>query len=208
MGRIIEFNRDQAVEIAMHEFWQHGYSEVSIKSVSQKIGISRSSFYNTFGSIELLFAEVLDLYEYDAPIRKLRTAYSSEEEDKGNLETPVNSIRSMFQTLCKLRARDSEHRGCLIINCLGDLNHFNAQAQTDILGRIQVLRGEFHKTLRLAVNLGELPKHTDTHKLALSLQTLAVGINSMSKIIHAEEGLNAIANSTLDGIGINAAKHD
>ncbi len=202
MGRPRQFKRDQAVEIAMHEFWQQGYSEVSVKSLCQKIGITRSSFYNTFGSIEVLFSEAVDLYNSDAPSRKFKPVYTEEMGNSAQLETPINSIRIMFYTLCKFRARDPEHRGCLIVNCLGELNHLNEQVRTDILGRMQMLRDEFHETLNLAVDLDELPKDTDTHELALSLQTLAVGINSMSKIVHAEEELLAIANSTLDGLGI------
>lgn len=67
MGRPKAFDRDLAVEVVMNEMWERGYDACSVKAISEKLGITRSSFYNTFGSREKLFFEVIDVYLKESP---------------------------------------------------------------------------------------------------------------------------------------------
>lgn len=56
MGRPRTFDRDQAVEQAMHLFWQHGYDATSLSQLKAGLGggISAPSFYAAFGSKDAL----------------------------------------------------------------------------------------------------------------------------------------------------------
>lgn len=64
MGRPRNFDRDQAVEQAMHLFWQHGYDATSLAQLKAGLGggISAPSFYAAFGSKEALFDECVQRY--------------------------------------------------------------------------------------------------------------------------------------------------
>jgi AcrR family transcriptional regulator len=49
MGRPREFDRTEALTAAMHLFWERGYERTSIKGLTDAMGISAPSLYNTFG---------------------------------------------------------------------------------------------------------------------------------------------------------------
>lgn len=70
-GRPWSFDRDEALEIAMTLFWQHGYEGVSIGDLTKAIGIAPPSLYAAFVSKEKLYQSVLDLYEAKAGAYKI-----------------------------------------------------------------------------------------------------------------------------------------
>ena len=54
MGRPRSFDRDAAIEQALHLFWQQGYESTSLAQLKDAIagGITAPSFYAAFGSKE------------------------------------------------------------------------------------------------------------------------------------------------------------
>jgi AcrR family transcriptional regulator len=56
------FNRDEAVDVAMHLFWRHGFEGVSLNDLTSSMGIAPPSLYAAFGNKAGLFLEALDRY--------------------------------------------------------------------------------------------------------------------------------------------------
>ena len=113
MGRPAQFDREQAVEIAMNEIWMNGFEACSIKAISEKLGITRSSFYNAFQSREALFEEALELYFSQTPDRVLAQVDSD--------IRIVPMLTKMFRDVCRARAADPQARGCMAVNCVAEL---------------------------------------------------------------------------------------
>lgn len=196
MARPSKFNREQAVEHVMHEIWRNGYRASSVKALSESLGITRSSFYNAFGSREALFQETLALYCDQSPDKALATAQPG---------MPVKQLlTNTFRAACKARASDPEFRGCLAINSVVEL------CNTDpILGSVMndaVLQNlaRFEQLLVWAVEQGEIDAATDVHAKALALQNLLMGLNAMCKVVTAEEDLWQAAMTTLEGLDLYA----
>ena len=194
MARPSNFDRNAAIETAMQEFWRHGYEASSIKKVSELLGITRSSYYNAFGSREDLFRLALNAYGAQSPDRMLE----SDPSGRSILEL----LTAMFREVCAVRAADPEARGCLYINSLCELGG----SQSD-LGRMLV-QG-FHngaqrleELLEIAVRNGELPDNADIHAKALCLQNLLIGLNTQSKAVRDEQELWLIARTTLEALGV------
>src|ERR1700729_2058845 len=61
-GRPAVFDRDLALREAMRLFWERGYEGTSFDELIAAMGISASSFYNSFGSKEALYCEATRSY--------------------------------------------------------------------------------------------------------------------------------------------------
>src|SRR6187455_712621 len=59
-GRPLSFDRDQALEQAMHVFWQRGYEAASISELTAAMGITAPSLYTAFGDKERLVLEAIE----------------------------------------------------------------------------------------------------------------------------------------------------
>ncbi len=63
MGRSISFNKEHALNKAMHLFWEKGYDATYISDLIETMGISRSTLYDSFGDKDELFKLVLEHYK-------------------------------------------------------------------------------------------------------------------------------------------------
>jgi TetR/AcrR family transcriptional repressor of nem operon len=196
MGRPAQFNRDAAIDAVMQKIWRHGYEACSVKTLSERLGITRSSFYNAFGSRAELFGEVLDRYFLMTP----DLAFA--EARKGERIKPL--VSRTFREICRSRANDKEGKGCLAVNSVSELCNVDealgpmlAEAILGSLTRIETL-------LNWAVEQRELPASTNTHGLALAVQSLLIGINTMSKVVRDEAELWLATRTTLEGLGLYA----
>lgn len=194
MGRPAEFDRDQAVEIVMNDIWLNGFEACSIKAISEKLGITRSSFYNAFGSREALFEEALELYFKQTPDRVLAQA-------EGDIRI-VPMLTKMFKDVCRARAADPQARGCMAVNCVAELVGVNESLgpmlERAVLGSLERLE---HLLRRAAAN-GEIEDRGDLREKALALQNLLIGLNVMCKVVRSEKDLWRAARQTLKGLGV------
>lgn len=195
MARPAKFDRDAAVEAAMQEIWRSGFEATSVKAMSEKLGMTRSSYYNAFGTREDLFKEALAAYFAKSPDHVLY-----DEPGPGSIKSLLSRT---FRAVCAARAADKEGRGCMAVNALCELaggpeTDLSAMMVSAVLGSAK----RFEELLQIAVARGELPAATDCHGTALALQSLLIGINTLSKAVHAEEELWLTARTTLDALGV------
>lgn len=195
MARPSKFDRETVIEAAMQEIWRSGYEASSVKAISEKLGITRSSYYNAFGSREDLFKEALAIYFGQSPDRALYEDVS---------DCPVKRlITESFRKACAARACDPEARGCMAINSLCELaggRHVTLGAM--LAEAVLASAARFETLLELAVARGELSPDTDAHGKALALQSLLIGINTLSKAVRSEDELWLAARTALQALGI------
>ncbi len=197
MGRPIKFDRQAAIELVMNVIWRSGFEACSVKAISEKLGITRSSFYNAFGSREALFLEVLEHYFAQSPDRALAMV----DRDASVLKV----LTQLFREICRSRAADPEARGCLVVNCVTELvgidETLGPVLEKAILGILDRLE---HLLAQAAAN-GEIEDKGDLREKALALQNLLIGLNVMAKVVHSEDDLWAAARQTLKGLGLYSA---
>jgi len=198
MGRPAKFDRDRAVEIVMNEIWKNGFAACSVKAISEKLGITRSSFYNAFGSRAGLFEEALERYFAQSPDRVLSRV--------DNETRVIPLLVRMFRGLCRARAGDPEGRGCMAVNGVAELVGVNDSLgpvlERAVLGSLERLE---HLLRRAAAN-GEIEDRGDLRDKALALQNLLIGLNVMGKVVRSEEDLWLAARQTLTGLGLYAPR--
>lgn len=194
MGRTRQFDRDAAVDWVMNEIWRVGFEACSVKAISENLGITRSSFYNTFESREALFLEVLQRYFDGSPDRMLAGFTES--------KRPLVLLCEVFKEACRVRANDPEHRGCLAVNSVSELVGVNDTLGPPLAKAIKQSIKRFESLLKHSMDLGELAPTHNIQQLALAIQNLLVGLNTMSKVIKSEQQLWAATETTLRALGV------
>lgn len=193
MGRPSKFDRENAIETAMQAVWSGGYEQASVKALAELLGITRSSFYNAFASREALFAEIVKRYAALSPDAPL---YS---EAAGPI---LPLLATVFRNICRVRAADSEGRGCIIVNTLTEIcpspEEPGPMLENLVLGSARRLEA----LLRAAKARGELPASADPHALALAMQNLMIGLNVLCKVIRNEAELWLLTQTTMKGLGL------
>jgi TetR/AcrR family transcriptional repressor of nem operon len=61
-GRPRQYDLDQVLDAAMHLFWLQGYKATTLQDLLNAMGLSKSSFYQEFGSKKALFLRCVNRY--------------------------------------------------------------------------------------------------------------------------------------------------
>ncbi|VAW78292.1 hypothetical protein MNBD_GAMMA13-1803 [hydrothermal vent metagenome] len=196
MGRAAKFDREAAVEICMNEIWRNGFETCSVKALSEKLGITRSSFYNAFGSREDLFLEVLALYFTQTPDRVFGSV---------DAKTPVRRLLTdFFKDVCQTRATDPDAKGCLAVNCISELVGVDETLGPVLANTIHASIDRLEAVLKTAAANGEIENDGHLREKALALQNLIVGLSVLSRVVHSEKALLSITRQTLTGLDLYA----
>jgi len=197
MSRPREFDQAKAIETAMNEIWENGYEACSVKALSEKLGITRSSFYNAFQSRADLFEKVLECYFGQSPDRVLFQV------DRDTRIVPL--LTQMFKEVCRTRASDPQGKGCMAINCVAELVGVHETLGPMLEQAVLCSFERFEHLLQRAAANGEIKDHGDLREKALALQNLLIGLNVMCKVVRSEKDLWDAARQTLKGLGLYSA---
>ncbi len=105
-GRPRSFDRDEAIEAAMHLFWRHGYEGVSLAMLTEAIGIAPPSLYAAFGSKAGLYRETLERYSS-------MTEFTLSRSDDETL--PLDGALShLFDYAIEKVTGEQGERGCMV----------------------------------------------------------------------------------------------
>ncbi|MCF6440560.1 TetR/AcrR family transcriptional regulator [Pseudoalteromonas luteoviolacea] len=199
MGRNKAFSRDQAVDSVMHLIWSQGYQNCSVKAVSEMLGITRSSFYHSFGSMESLFIEVLKRYYVHSPF----CAFDQINE-QGDI---LKEICTVFQNICVARVTDKEAKGCLMINSIIELVGSNDILSPPLSSSVDVVLTRLKRLLN-AANMQEKLNEKEVEQKALALLNLLIGINVSGKFIKDYEQLWSSTRLSLQSLGVYNADYN
>lgn len=109
-GRPREFDRNQALHVAVNLFWRNGYGATSLDDLTAAMGIGRSSFYGTFVSKHAIMLEALELYTGEL-FARLDAAAQEQKE-------PRRAIQAILEIVACTEKPD---RGCLFVNSASEL---------------------------------------------------------------------------------------
>lgn len=185
VGRPREFDRDEALQRAMHLFWAQGYTGTGVADLQRVMGgISAPSFYAAFGSKEALFREAVALYN------------STEGAPMVNALATGSTARAAIEGLLRAAARSfcksGNPRGCFLV--LGAVNCTPASKSVEAFMREQ--RDFREKVIRarlaLGVAEGDVPPAADLKALASFYTTVLNGMALQARDGASRKALNAI----------------
>ena len=184
MARPKAFDPPVVLQKALQVFWSRGYHATSLSDLEREMGIGRKSLYDTFGSKQGLFLQVLDAYLSKRP--------------------PIEAVgagwAAIQATLTGGPPYDPRHQSCLMVNTtVEDAAASDAQVAERIELHRQLLVTGFERALARAIADGDLPEQ-DVSVAALYLCTTLQGLSVMSRSGVPPEQLRAIAGRALDSL--------
>ncbi|AAP25000.1 MULTISPECIES: TetR/AcrR family transcriptional regulator [Bacillus] len=171
MGRKISFNKERALNKAMHLFWEKGYDATYISDLIETMGISRSTLYDSFGDKDALFKLVLEQYKnYGSQKRNLLFSDTNTKE----------SLKSFFYQHIEKCYSDDIPKGCIITNSSLLIGQIDPSIEEILINDFNELEKAFKQVIEEGKKKGEISQEDDTELVAYSLLSLNHSLNLMS----------------------------
>jgi AcrR family transcriptional regulator len=167
-GRPLAFDRQDVLRRAMRLFWERGYEGTTFEELAAVMGISASSFQNSFGSKQRLYVEVIDLY-LDETSRWFVDALTQNADTK-------EAFRKLIDVAADELTRCDRPAGCMI-SLAGTHMAPECDQIREMMMAHRVLSEEALKErLQKGIADGDLPPRTDAAMLAAFFSTVFRGM--------------------------------
>jgi len=193
MARPREFNVDHALDQALQVFWSKGYEASSLRDLIGAMGISKSSFYDTFGSKHELFLTVIDRYNSTVASCGLEALIQE-------APSPKAGIRNLFHGIIETMTRGGEKRGCFINNCAVEVACSDPQAANRVSEGIARMEETFYCAIRRGQKLGEIGPDKEPRPMARYLTGMLNGLLVMGKANPDRRALQDVARIALTAL--------
>ena len=184
-GRPLSFDRDTALEQAMHVFWQRGYEAASITELTTAMGITAPSLYTAFGDKERLFLEAIERYVtgpgggYPRALEEEPTAYLA--------------IKRCLEEAAEELTRPCHPPGCMVTMAATNCSVASAHIQAALAKRRAASDAGVRCRIEHGIRDGELPADTDAAELAGFYATVFRGMSIQATDGASRENLMATA---------------
>ncbi|MDA1090095.1 MAG: TetR/AcrR family transcriptional regulator [Proteobacteria bacterium] len=193
MARPREFDTTEALSQAMQVFWTKGYEATSLCDLLDAMGLSKSSFYDTFGCKHEVFLATIEHY------KKTMTAQFS---GVAGLDSPARKlIESMFDRAVNRMAEAGGQRGCYLNNCAVEVALHDPKAAKLIDGGISLMEDAFFSLVLRGQSEGDIATDKDARALARFLTSSLNGLLVIGKANPDRETLTDICKTTLSVLG-------
>jgi AcrR family transcriptional regulator len=173
-GRPSVFDRGAALKAAMQLFWERGYQGASFDDLIAAMGISASSFYNSFGSKQELYCEATQSY-LDTIGHWFFTILGDEATD----------TRTAFSRLLASAAeeftRGDHPLGCMIALACTQTPPALANIREIMVEHRAFSQGAMAERIRKGIADGDVPDGTDVELLAAYYNAVARGLAGQAR---------------------------
>jgi len=162
-----QFDQDEALNKALHVFWDKGYEATSMHDLVSAMGINRASMYQTYGNKRALFISGIDLYIYNTLELIKQTLVLP--------GSPLGKLEGLFKSFIEQSLQGNFH-GCFINNTAVELGPHDpeiAEKLRDVWVQFESIFSEF---ILRAIDVNEIDQNADAHELALLLNINLQGL--------------------------------
>ena len=188
-GRPLSFDRDAALETAMHVFWERGYEAASIADLTSAMGITPPSLYTAFGDKEQLFLEAIERYALGYGSAGVR-ALTEEPTARGAIERWLLEAANELTQPC-------HPKGCMVVMAATNCSAAAERVQDALLLRRTEAIASVGRRIQGGIDNGELPPDTDAQDLANFYATIYQGMSMQAKDGATHESLLATVRTAM-----------
>ncbi len=173
MARPREFSEDEALNRALDVFWEKGFEAASLGDLTAAMGISKSSFYETFGSKHDLFVSSIERYKDTTLAMAVRILES---------DIPAReAITQVFDYAIKTVFEDGDRRGCFLGNCAVETAASNREVAEEISDGFNRFETAFRRAVERGQAAGEISDRQEPIALARFLGNNIGGMRIAAK---------------------------
>lgn len=192
MPRVKEFDVEQALDQALDVFWSQGYSATSLSDLTGAMNLSKSSFYDTFGSKHDLFILTIDRYV---------ASVTSQIVDATKLDAPARKIiRALFDRAVERMLQPESRRGCYLNNCAIEVSRTDADAAKAVANGLEIMEGAFLELVQRGQREGGVGVQHDARAVARYLTATVNGILVLGKANPDADKLYDIADVAMSAL--------
>lgn len=199
MPRNLQFDQESALDLALDQFWVHGFNDTSMRDLAGQLGVSLSSLYNTFGGKRELFLTVLGRYGS----HYLSARLDALEQD----HSPLEAIRELFRGIVEDSLSDPIRKGCFLVNTALELSPHDEGIGAKVRDQLDAMEAFLTRALRRAKKDGTLSINTRVAPLASHLMASLLGIRVLARANPAPSKLRQIVEGALSPLKTNATHH-
>jgi len=189
MARPREFETMEALGKAMDVFWSKGYEATTLCDLLDAMDLSKSSFYDTFGSKHEVFLDSIEHY---------KKTMTSQITGVASLEQPARKlIESLFDRAVSRITEEGGQRGCFLNNCSVEVALHDPQAAKLIDGGIGLVEDTFFALVERGQREGDIASDKEARALARFLTSSLNGLMIIAKTNPDPEGLADIARQSM-----------
>lgn len=182
-GRPLSFDRDAALNKAMHVFWEHGYEAASISDLTAAMGITPPSLYTAFGDKARLFLEAIERYG------KGPGSYVQRALDEA--PTAREAIQRIFDEAADELTQPCHPAGCMMVMATTNCSVAAEHIQEALVKRRAFGVSLMQARIQRGIDEHEMPADTDANALANFYATVYQGMSMQAKDGATRESLRA-----------------
>lgn len=171
-GRPRGFDRAVALDLALAEFWQHGYEATSIAGLTRAMGINPPALYSAFGDKRKLFSEAVDRYA------QTYGQYGS----RALIEEPTarGAVERMLREAAAEYTEPSHPPGCLVINGAVNTTPADEDVKAELRAFREATKHAITQKIDTDVRAGLLPPETDSSALGTFYAATIQGMSTQA----------------------------
>lgn len=188
MSRPLEFDRTEAVALAVEAFWSSSYQALPTMELADAMGVAKSSLYNTFGSKKTLFLEALDHYAQAQRAHVIRLARS------------INMQNELRRLMLDIAFDNSSGRGCLLVNTATEISMRDSDVHQHVKKGLSGMIEAFEEIIRAGQRTGEIRAQVIPEERGLILVAGISGLRVLAKSGFSGDQLRPVIENLLFGL--------
>lgn len=173
MARPREFDATEALNAAMQVFWSQGYEATSLNDLIGAMELSKSSFYDTFGSKHEVFLAAIEHY---------KKTVAAQVAAVSGLDSPARKlIASLFERAVSRMTEEEGQRGCFLNNCAVEVALHDPAAKELIGGGFDIMEDTLLALVERGQQEGDIDPEKDARALARYLTSSLHGLMVVGK---------------------------
>lgn len=191
MPRNREFDIDQALDQALTAFWVKGYAATSMTDLMAAMGLSKSSFYQCFGSKREALLAALSRYSVRG-LAEARLHFS--------VAGPVAPLLAAWvrHSIDAGVCRPGQRCGCLIVNVAVELAPHDREIEDAVRDHLDKLADFLAGEIARGHHDGSVPQRFESAQSADMLLNLVAGLQVLAKGGVEPQRLTGIVDMQLD----------